>query len=50
MVIGCVSVFVGLIWALISLSGAQTGVSRIFQELEYERQLGQDQTEMDQTI
>lgn len=29
--------FVGLIWALIGLGEARTGVSRIFRELEYDR-------------
>jgi hypothetical protein len=32
--------FVCLIWMLIGLGEVHSGVSRIFQELEYERQLG----------
>jgi hypothetical protein len=35
--------FVCLIWVLIGLGEARSGVSRIFQELEYERQLGRTQ-------
>jgi hypothetical protein len=37
--------FVCLIWVLIGLGEARSGVSRIFQELEYERQLGLKQHE-----
>jgi hypothetical protein len=39
-ILGMTIGFICLIWALIGLGGAHSGVSRIFQELEYERQLG----------
>jgi hypothetical protein len=43
MIFGVLGGFVFVIWALISLSEARSGVSRIFRELEQERQLGQAQ-------
>jgi hypothetical protein len=41
MVLYCVMIFVGLIWALTGLGEARTGVSRIFRELEYDRSIGE---------
>lgn len=44
-ILGMTVGFVCLIWVLIGLGEARSGVSRIFQELEYERQLGLNQHE-----
>lgn len=43
MMFGFIIGFICLIWALASLLEAHSGVGRIFQELEYERQAGQMQ-------
>ena len=36
-----VAAFIFLIWALVGLSGAHSGVGRVFRELENERELAE---------